>query len=260
MYLPEVYADGTVTGGEKNIYRAVLAEKSIELGKESMSLRWLHAARTIVAGTRSVLFGRVSADELIRLESGCRFERLHAPRIEFCDAADAGKTAGGKTYGKSAVLEAKDLPNRVEIKAGRWLVDGNAEIPAGKIVKTNLVVTGSLRIRSGTHVVGSIKSHKKMHLEKGVVVDGTVASERDIRFDGGCQIHGPVLAEGAIAIGEGVIFGSAARPTTVSAVNIVVEPGAVAHGTVRAHAEGKVALSPSGRRSAPDAGTVGERA
>ena len=98
MFLPEIYADGTVRGGDKNIYRAVLAEEEIQLGRQSVSLRWLHATRAVSARSGSVLFGRASADEFIRLERGCRFERLNAPRVEFCYEAEAGQFAGGITY------------------------------------------------------------------------------------------------------------------------------------------------------------------
>jgi predicted acyltransferase (DUF342 family) len=250
MFLPEVYAEGTVRGGDDNIYRAVLAEEEIQLGRNSTSLRWLHAARSVSARSGSVLFGRVSADERIRLERGCRFERLHAARIEFCYLAEAGEFAGGITHRDSAVLHPRDLPNSVEVKAGRWRVYGDLEIPPGKIVKADLVVTGSARMAKGAHVVGSLKGHRNLHLEKGVEVDGSVVGARDIVFEAGCRIYGPVAAEGTISVGEGVVFGTATRPTTVSARNIFVEPGAVAHGTVWAHSEGRV-VPPSSKERPP---------
>lgn len=250
MFLPEIYADGTVRGGDENIYRAVLAEEEIQLGRKSVCLRWLHAVRAVSARSGTVLFGRVSAGEFIRLERGCRFERLNAPRVEFCYEAEAGEFAGGITYREAAVLRPRDLRNPVEVKAGRWLITGNLEIPAGKIVNADLVATGAVRIRTGAHVVGNIKSHKDMHLGRGVEVDGSVVSGGDITFEAGCRIYGPVVAEGTISVGEGVVFGTAARPTTVSAANIYVEPGAVAHGTVWAHTDGRVVLSSSSGRRA----------
>jgi cytoskeletal protein CcmA (bactofilin family) len=245
MFLPEIYADGTVRGGDKNIYRAVLAEEGIQLGRDSVCLRWMHAARALNARSGTVLFGRASADQFIRLERGCRFERLNAPRVEFCYQAEAGEFSGGITYQHASVLRPNDLPNRVEIKAGRWLISGNLEIPAGSIVKADLVATGSVIVRTGAHLVGNIKSHKSMHMAKGVEVDGSVVCGGDITFEAGCRLYGPVAAEGTISVGEGVVFGTASRPTTVTAANIYVEPGAVAHGTVWAHTDGRVVLSSS---------------
>jgi cytoskeletal protein CcmA (bactofilin family) len=250
MFLPEIYADGTVRGGEGNIYRAILAEEEIQLGHKSMCLRWLHAARSVTVLSGSSLFGRASADQFIRLERGCRFERLNAPRVEFCYQSEAGEFAGGSTYNETAVMRPRDLPNRVEVKAGRWLVSGNLDIPAGKIVKADLVATGTFTMRPGAHVVGNIKSHGDMHLERGVEVDGSVVSERDITFDPGCRIYGPVMAERSIFVGEGTIFGTATRPTTVTAENISIEPGVVAHGTVWAHVDGRVVLDTAERRRA----------
>lgn len=240
MFLPEIYADGTVRGGERNIYRAVLAEEDIRLDSGSTSLRWLHAVRSIQAGSDSVLFGRASANTLIRLERGCRFERLHAPRIEFCFEAEADEFAGGMTYRESALLKPRDLPNPVEVRVGRWLIDGNVEIPTGKIVKADLVVTGTLWVRPGVHIVGSVKSRKDMHLAKGVEIDGAVVSAENIHIGNGCRLYGPVIAERTINIGAGTVFGTANRPTTVGAENINVEPGAVAHGSVWAHGVGRV--------------------
>ena len=148
------------------------------------------------------------------------------------------------------MLQPRDLPNPVEVKAGRWLITGDLEIPAGKIVNADLVATGAVRIQTGAHIVGNIKSHKDMHMARGVEVDGSVVSEGDITFEAGCRLYGPVVAEGTISVGEGVVFGTATRPTTVSADKIYIEPGAVAHGTVWAHTDGRVVLSTSSGRRA----------
>lgn len=251
MFLPEVYADGTVRGGEGNIYRAVLAEEDIQLGRHSVCLRWLHAARTITALSGSALFGRASADQAMRLERGCRFERLNAPRVEFCYRAEAGEFAGGSTYNEQAMLRPRDLPNRVDVKAGRWLVAGDLEIPAGKIVRADLVATGALRVGPGAHVVGNIKSHGDIHLKRGVEVDGSVVGARGIVFDAGCRIYGPVMAERWIRARWGTVFGTATRPTTITAEKIEVEPGVVAHGTVWAHVDGRVVDGDDHRRREP---------
>jgi hypothetical protein len=252
MFLPEVYAEGTIRGGERNIYRAALAGEDFRLGRESVCLRWVHADRALSAQSGTALFGRASADRFMRLERGCRFERLNAPRVEFCHHAEAGEFAGGSTYNQSAFLRPRDLSNRVEVKAGRWLVSGRLEIPAGKIVRADLVATGGIRIGTGAHVVGNVKSHRDMTLERGVEVDGSVVSGRNIRFDEGCRIYGPVMAERSIYIGGGTVIGTALLPTTVTAENIVVEPGVVTHGTVWAHIEGRVATRAARTRQGPE--------
>jgi predicted acyltransferase (DUF342 family) len=241
VFTEEIFADGSVVGEERNVLRAVLAEEEIYLGRRSTSLRWLHAGRGVSAKTESIIYGRASAEQYIRIERGCRFERLNAPRIEFCYEAEAGELAGGMVYRESAVLKPRDLPNPVEVAAGRWLVRGNLDISAGKIVETDLVVTGSTHIGPGVRITGSVKSRKNMVLEKGVEVEGSLVSERDIHIGVDCRIRGPILAEGAVYVRKGTTIGSTQTPTTVSADTVFVEPGVVAHGTVWAHRYGRVA-------------------
>ena len=48
-----------------------------------MTLRWAHTAGSLLARPGCHLHGRASADGAIRLEVGCRFERLHAPTVAF---------------------------------------------------------------------------------------------------------------------------------------------------------------------------------
>jgi cytoskeletal protein CcmA (bactofilin family) len=241
LFSKEIYAEGSVTGGEKDVFRAVLSENEIHLGRGSTSLRWLHAARAIYIQTGSVLWGRASADEHIRIERGCHFERLFAPRIEFCHASEAGEVSGGTVYREQAVLKPRDFSNRIEVAAGRWLVFGNMEVPPGKIIENDIVATGRLRLGPGVRVTASVKSRREMQLEKGVEIEGSVVSEQDIYIGPECRIGGPVLTEETMFIRNGTRIGSDRDPTTVSAERLFVEPGVVTHGTVWAHVEGYVA-------------------
>ncbi len=241
MFLPEVFAEGSIVGGENNIYRAMLAGSDITLGRGSTLLRWVHA-RAIRVHADGVLFGRASADESIVLEAGCRFQRLHAPRLAFGETPGTCDSAGDEPRGVFDGLELApdDVPNTVDVKAGRWLVDGDLEIPAGKTVKADLVVTGGIEIRKGARVDGAIKSHKDIRIAEGAVINGSVISGRDLVVERRSRIYGPVLADRSIACGEGVVLGTAAKPTSVSAEEITVVRGTVAHGTVWAHRNGRV--------------------
>jgi hypothetical protein len=42
-FAKEVYAAGELTGGEKSVFRALLGEKDIRLGRASTVIRWAHA-------------------------------------------------------------------------------------------------------------------------------------------------------------------------------------------------------------------------
>jgi predicted acyltransferase (DUF342 family) len=246
IFSKEIYAEGSVRTGDKDVVRAVLSENEIHMGRDSISLRWLHAVRAVYAQAGAVLWGRASADEFIRIERGCRFERLYAPRIEFCHAAEAGDVAGGAVYRESAVLQPKDFSNRIEVAAGRWLVFGDIEIPPGKIIQNDVVATGCLRIGPGVRVSGSVKSRREIQLDKGVDIEGSVVSEQNIYVGPECRIGGPVLSEGTSFIRKGTRIGSDGVETTLGAERLFIEPGVETHGTIWARIEGYVA--------SPDAG------
>ncbi len=231
----EIYAAGSVEGGTRNIYRAVLADHDIRLEPLSWSLRWLHAGGSILAREECRLYGRASADETLRLEEGCRFERLHAPVVAF--GAPEPLPPGN---GDRALLEAKDVRGLVEAAAGRWLIHGPFDLPAGRLVTADVVATGRVRIGRGARVAGSVKSHREVVLEDKACVDGSVVCGRGLRVGRACRIGGPVVAEGDAVVGSGTRLGSAASPTTLSVRRLRIEMGAVAHGTVWAHAGGEV--------------------
>lgn len=250
-FMTEIYVDGSVSVGEETVIRAILVEKDIDLGPESTLLRWLHGGRSLNARSGCVLFGRVSADDHIRIASNCRFERLNAPRIDFYHEVGKATTSVTGTQGrrgKQSLLRRSDVSNRIEITAGRWLVFGDLEIPEGKIVEDDLVVTGRLEVAEGVRVSASLKSRKEMRFERGVEVAGNVVSERDITIGEDCRIRGLVLSERTITIHHGTWVGTKKHPTTVSGDNVFIEPGVRMHGTVWAHVEGRV-IGPESERS-----------
>ena len=234
----EIYSGESFQGGDKNIYRAILAEKRIRLGGESISLRWLHAGEVVHARPGCILYGRVSADSAILLAEECRFERLHAPLLEFGKTPETASGQTGSDLDGLPVLNARDIPHLVEDAAGRWLINNKLEIAGGKAVETNLVVTGWAKFGERSQVAGSVKTRKDLYLGKGVEVKGAVVSEKNIYIGAGCRIKGPVLAEGNVYIERGTVIGSMDLPTTISAENIYIASGATSYGTVWAHETG----------------------
>lgn len=239
MFPHEVYADGEIEGGEWNVYRAVLAEGDLRLGGGSWTLRWAHAGGSLLARPGCRLHGRASAERALRLEVGCHFERLHAPTIAF-----AAPLALAHPPAAPTPLAESEVKRPLEVAAGRWLVRGDWEVPAGRLVPASLVVTGRLRIGAGARIAGGVKSHRDLILEEGVVVDGGLVSGRHLRVGRGCRIHGPAIAEGDAYLGAGSRIGTTGQPTTLSAGRLLVEGGAVAHGTVWAHDGGEVLPRP----------------
>jgi predicted acyltransferase (DUF342 family) len=245
----ELFVDGSLVGGRGAVFRAILAAGDVALGPESRTLRWLHADGTVILGEGSRGHGRVSAGAEIRLAPGCEFERLHAPRIVIGEPAPAAQ-----------VGEAPELPVLgpggikggvvVATNAGRWLIRGNVEIPANVRVETNLVVTGKCRLSRGVVLAGSVKAHGDLVLEPQVRVTGGTVTERRLFVGRNCRLEGAVIAERTAEIGAGTIIGDPARPTTLSALDLVLAPGVVVHGTAWAHRRGRVATPASAAEAA----------
>jgi hypothetical protein len=228
VFSKEVYAERDFTGGEKSVFRAVLGEKGVHLARASTVVRWAHAVGAFRAEYDCDLYGRISSDREIRLESGCAFQRLNAPRIKLGRLDEEESDIAVET-------------TRAPLTHGRQLVDEDLEIQAGQIISANIVTRGRLHIGAGARVLGSVKSHKHMVLDAGVRVEGSLMSASTMRIGPDCHIAGPVVAEHGIAIDTGTCCGSLQAPTTVSAPTIQIVDGVTVFGTVWARTEGQVA-------------------
>lgn len=229
-FLKEIYAAGHLVGGEESVYRAILGEKDIHLRRASKLMRWAHAVGSFRADHDCDLYGRVSSDREIELQSGCIFQRLNAPRIAM-GCADV------------TVKPASNLPIDRQFSdrtIGRRLITGDFEIPPGEVISGNIVARGKLLIGAGARVRGSVKSSKEMVVEAGVTVEGSLISASRMHIGPRCQIRGPVISEHGILIESGTECGSAETPTTVSAPIIDVEEGGQFFGTLWARDEGLV--------------------
>lgn len=231
LFAKEVYGNAALRSGAGSIFRTLLCEGDIELESDTVVLRWVHAEGKLVVGPNSTVHGRTSAEHLIELGIGCRFDRVHAPTIRF---GVIPPTVPDAPSPADPAQSSVDRPLR------RTLVQGDFDIPAGGHFEGNLVATGMVRVGRGATVVGSLKSNNNLYLEGSVDLDGAVVSSENLNIGDHCRIRGPVLAEREITISSGTRLGRPAQPTTVSATRIHVFSGVVAHGTVWAKEEGWV--------------------
>ena len=227
----DIYAAGRFLGGAKNNYRAILGEREVRLGDSNCVMRWVHAVGDFTASRGCRLYGRASSDAAIHLHADCNFLRLNAPRIEIGDATAAPDPE---------LANSNPPANTGTDASSRFFHDGDFEIPAGEVVRGNLVVRGRLHIGSGARVCGSVKSNKDMVVEERVSVEGSLVSAQQMRIGPHCAVHGPVIAEHGLAIAGGTRCGSAENPTTVSAPRIEVEEAVVVFGTLWAREFGQV--------------------
>ena len=234
-YLNELYASGGIVGADEDIYRALLAGADIELGQNSMVLRWMHAAGEIRAAAGCILYGRVSADERIVIAAGSRFRRLNARAILFGTQAPVSPAAPARHE-----IKPEELGVKVEVAAGRWLIEDDLTLPDHSRVHADLVVVGALTLGKHCEIHGSIKSHQTLHIQAGCAIHGSVVCMQDIRIDAETRLKGPLVSEARINLAANCEIGSTTKPTTISADEIYIQVDCLAHGTVWARSVGQV--------------------
>jgi hypothetical protein len=244
----EVYAAGDLHGGRRSVYRAGMCEGAAMLGAGSAVLRWLHAGGELVTEPRCLLCGRLSADGDMLIAPGCRFERLHAPRIIFgheggMEDGWTAATGGAPGGGERRPLEPDEIPHLIDTRGGRWLVGRRLELPDGAVLANDVVVLGDVVLGDGVRIEGSLKSRRDIRTGRGVVVTGSLIAERDLDLGEESRVAGPLVAERVLSLRRQCVVGSRERPATVSAAVMRIEPGARCHGTVWAHAEGDVLVA-----------------
>jgi predicted acyltransferase (DUF342 family) len=234
LYEKEVFASGAIRTGSGNSFRALLARGDITLGEQCDVLRWAHSDARFIASRRSRLFGRVSANQEMLLHGETRFGRMHAPTIRFGETAPAPmpQPSSRKALERPAKL--------LDDAAGRWLAGGNLDLPEASFHVGSLVARGSMSVGVHSLVEGSIKCHGDLHVGAGARIDGAVVCSGNMTIGPGCTILGPLVCEKTIEIGAGTVLGSVAVETTVTARDIRVHEGTVAHGTVWARELGFV--------------------
>lgn len=231
QFAKEIYAAQSLTGGERNVFRAILCDGNIHLKRDSETMRWAHATGRFRIDSGSRLYGRISSDREILMASDCTFQRMRAPRI----------VTGSKA---SETLELNNAGNGMPVEPGRSLprrlVDGNVKVHPGEIIRETLVARGTLHVGAGAQVLGSLKGYGSVVLESGVRVNGSLISSGELSIGPGCHIGGPILAERHIEIAGGAVCGLADCPTTVSSPVVQVMEGSRFFGTVWAREMGWV--------------------
>jgi predicted acyltransferase (DUF342 family) len=232
-----VYVEGSFRAGANSSFSALYATGNIELGAGSEINDWVHADGVLRLGANSVALRRVSAGTAIELGNEAWFERMQAPTLRFGSRSSRVLPA---VEAEQTSASYADLPGAIQQTPLLFLIRGDCAIPAGKIYRGSLVVTGFLTIGAATTVTGDIKARKGLSIGPRVSVQGAVTCEKRVYVFNDARIVGPVISESDILIGASAVIGLVDAQTTVSARNIIVENGAIVHGAIWAHEIGMV--------------------
>ena len=186
--------------GERNVFRSVLGDGDVELGKGCLVYRWLHASGSLVAEQECKLYGRASADTTMRLSENSVFQRLNAPVIDFGEPE-----ADSANIDESYFTAAGTL---METVTERWVFDSSMEVLSGVVTTGNVISAGDILIHANAHIVGSIKSSGSIVVEEGAVIEGSIIAANHLEIRSGCRIAGPVIAERDLIICSGCRIGT----------------------------------------------------
>jgi hypothetical protein len=231
----ELYATADFSGGERNMYRAVLGDARVALGPASAVLRWAHAAGDLVAGDGVTLSGRASSDRAIRLGSLVRFDRLAAPVIL------VGEVASGPATASTAATPYTPPPDRSRQIGDHLRVEGDLTIPPGASLDANLVVAGDVTLGAGARLGGSLKAHGAVVLGAGAEIAGAVVSRTTVRTGAAAIVGGPVVAEESVELGSATRVGDPAHPTSIASPHVLLGLGVQVCGLITATEGGTTA-------------------
>lgn len=130
-------------------------------------------------------------------------------------------------------------PEGALVAFGRWLIDGDYEVPAGATVDSDLIVSGVLRLGERVVVRGAVKSATLIG-GAHVVYHGAIVAATRLALGAGSHVAGPIVVEGEAELGPDCRVGGAADETTISAVSVRAGAGVTVYGEVWARGWGEV--------------------
>lgn len=237
----ELFAGGSLQGGARATFRALLVERDASLGPGTTVVRWADAGHSMTVGSNSTLWGRASAGSSMTLGEGTRFERLAAPRIVFGGARDedASEEVARKRRASRVIYTTFHAPKGTSVSEGRWVFEGDLHVPAGAMVDSDLVLTGALTLGRGAKIAGSVRANT-IRAADDCVFSQSVVAEKHLTVGMRCLISGPVAVEGEAVLGEHCRIGDVGDETTISAITIRIGSGARLSGEIWARSLGVV--------------------
>jgi len=226
-YLMEVYSRATLTSGQETNYRAVYSEDDLTLGENNRVFRWVHANGVLSIGSHSVLRGRVSSELKVVMGADVVFERAGAPVIAYQDVSELPAASRSE-------LRSWNLPVGAQKVGDHIRIDGDLDIPRETLVTGSLVVTGRLRIGTGSLVDGSIKAYQDVELADKARVSGAVVTRSRLAVGEAAWIGGPALAERSVRLGRKSVVGGPSREVSVAGIEVELSEGATVYGQISA--------------------------
>lgn len=217
-FAKELVAEGRVRIGGRTRLRAALCRKGLELEEGTSVARWLDVRDGgLTAGANCRLGRSASSAGPLNLGPGCAFSKLYGlPIRTFAAPPPASPPAEGNIREKTLVATALLF-----------------SIPAGAVLRNNVLSTQALKICAGAEVHGDIKGLRGVELEEGVTVQGTIVADGAVVLGANCRVNGNIFAQGGVRLGHGCVVGEEGHVKSVIGRSTVsLEAGTIVHGHI----------------------------
>ena len=238
------HAAGDVTTRPDAALTAVRAGGSLSLACGTTVVRHAHAAEHLRVGRDCTLHGSVSADGTATIGAGTQFERLAGSAL-FLGAAHQ------QTPRPPARARFEPAPRRDE--TGRYVVQGDLDVPDGALVGGTVVASGDIRLGAGARIDGDARAGGDLALADGATVGGHAFADRAIALGAHAAVDGVVVARRRLSLGAHARVGRHDALATATADTVRVTPGAIVYGTLWARADGRIEALPETAAQPPRA-------
>ncbi len=229
VFNKEICATGAAVFGPESALRAAAAGGDITLGDGTRVVRWTGAEGNMAIGERCRLGARALCEGTMTIGRGCSFRYLYGAPI--------------RVYADPLFKERKAAPPEERtIQESAWHFRPRAvSVPPFTAVEKDIIVEGSISIKRGCAVKGSIKAYGSILLGEGVTVDGDLFAEEVIDIGERCVIRGNVFSQGKVFVSGGTAVGAPGKTKTVTGKDEVqIFHDCVVYGHVITQGEGTV--------------------
>jgi hypothetical protein len=190
--------------------------------------------------------GSVASAVSVRLGEGAIAAGLVAQSIESA-GCDKGMSGAPLLLGHIAVLPPSEgmlpdlgsarlfRPERLSsLDGGTWVYDGHLFLTRPLLLRSALIVRGSVALAGSSLIEGELKGEAEVRLGRGCQVRAAVSAGGDMRLDEDCAFSADVQAGGRVHLAAGVRGYREQAPVCVTGAEVVMDENVRVRGIIQA--------------------------
>jgi hypothetical protein len=241
-----VYVGGHCEMGKESRVMALAAGKRLVLGPRIEVTDWVDCEGPLEIRTGGIVQGCAASRHSIRLGEGSAASQLFAPAVITSDYA-VGPALAVEPGPSLELLRPARSTRRLDaskefdpakltpLGAETWVYDGSLNLSRPLILKSKLVVRGSLACPAGSLIEDDLKAGGDIQIGRGSIVNGVVSARGNLALAQHCLFSDDLSAGMKLRLGEGVRGFRQGAPVTVSAgASIQLDANVIVRGDLRA--------------------------